>query len=66
MRAVLPVHLLDVDEPKVGLVDERGGLQAVPGAFPVHASPGDLMKLPLHERNHPVEGFLVAVPPGQE
>jgi hypothetical protein len=35
--AVLPLHVLDVDQTQVRLVDERGGLQAVAGAFTSHA-----------------------------
>ena len=66
VRAVLPVHLLDIDEPQVGLVDERRGLQAMAAPFTAHASPGDLLQLPLHERNHPAEGRLVAVSPREQ
>ncbi len=36
MCAVLPLHILPVDQPHVGLVDERGRLQDVPGTLARH------------------------------
>jgi hypothetical protein len=34
--------------------------------FPSHASAGYLLQLPVHERNHPAEGRLVALSPRQQ
>lgn len=40
VRPVLPLHLLDFDEPQIRLVDERGRLKCVIGPLPVHVMPG--------------------------
>ena len=52
-----------VDQPEIGLVDERRGLEAVARALSRHAAPRDAVKLPVDERNQPLEGALVAPPP---
>lgn len=66
VRAVLPVHMFDVNQFDVGLVDERRGLQAVTRALIPHTTAGDLMKLTLNERDEAVQGGLVTLPPFQQ
>lgn len=66
VRTVLPADALDVDEPEIGLVDQRCRVQAVAGPFPAHAAAGDLLQLGVHEGNQAHQGLLVAVAPSQE
>ena len=66
MRAVLPLHLPDIDELEVGLVDERGGLQGVSDALVAHLAPGDPAKLGVNRRNELLESHFVPVPPREE
>ena len=63
MCTVPPWDVLGIDEPQICFVDQRCGLKAVPGTLPCHATPCDLVQVPLHERNQPVEGALVALAP---
>ena len=55
VRAVAQADRLRVDEPQVGLVDERGRLQTLPGPFAGHAAPRDLMELAVDERNQAIQ-----------
>ena len=66
MRAVLPLHLPDIDELEVGLVDERGGLQRMSDALVAHLTPGDAAKLRVDNRNELLESVFVPVPPREE
>jgi hypothetical protein len=66
MRTVLPLDALYVDQLQVGFVDERRGLQTVPGALPRHTSPCDPMQLTLDERDQPLECRIIALSPGQQ
>ena len=63
---VLPVDVLDVDQPEVGLVHQRRGLQAVPAALARQAAPRDPAQFIVYERNQLVEGGLIAFPPCEE
>ena len=63
MRAVPPGNVLGIDEPQISFVDQRRRLKAVPGTLSCHAPSRDLVKLPLYERNQPVEGGFVALTP---
>ena len=64
--AVLPVDVLDVDQPQVGLVDKCGGLEAVPSTFSCHAPLGDAVQLSFDQGNQPFERTLVALAPRQQ
>ena len=46
VRAVLPADVFPVDQPQVGLVDERGGLQDVARPLAGHASRREAAQLP--------------------
>ena len=63
MRAVVPRDGLRVDQPEIRLVDERRRLKAVTRALVPYVPPRDLMELSMDERNQPIEGRLVALPP---
>ena len=64
MRAVLPPDLVRVDEPHVGLVDERRGLERVAGALAPHVAAREAAHLVVDERDEGVERLPVACPPG--
>ena len=61
--AVLPLHALRVDQPEIGLVDERRGLQAVPGALAGQAVTRDAMELGVHGLHELLERSAVAAAP---
>jgi hypothetical protein len=64
--AILPVHVLDVDEAEVRLVDESGCLKAVAGPFARHASAGDSPQFAVDDGDQPLQSRLVTGPPRQE
>jgi hypothetical protein len=66
MRPIVPRHIVGIDEPQIGFVDQRRGLEAMPRTLSGHASARDLMKLPLYERNQPAQGGFVALTPFQK
>jgi hypothetical protein len=49
--SVLPLDLLNIDQPQVGLIDERRRLQAVADAFSRHAPFGYPVQLSLDQRH---------------
>jgi hypothetical protein len=51
MRAVLPLHLSDIDELEICLVDERGGLKGVSVALVTHLAPSDTTQFRMDQRN---------------
>ena len=66
VRAVVPRDVPWRRRAQIGLVDERGRLQAVAHAFARHAAPRDLVQLLVHERNQPVEGGRIALVPSEQ
>ena len=66
VRAVLPRHVVRIDQPQIGLVDERRRLEAVPDALAGHAAPRDLVELVMDERNQLLEGGFIALAPREE
>jgi len=66
VRAVLPLHVLDVDQADVGLVDERRRLQRVPRTFAAHISPCETTQLGVNQRHEPIERVGLTAAPGQE
>jgi hypothetical protein len=66
MGTVLPLHALVVDQAHVRLVDQRGGLEAVAGAFAFHVAVCEATKLRVHDRRQLGERARVAVAPGTE
>ena len=63
VAAVLPRHVLRIDQPQVDLVHERGRLEAVSDPFTGHAAPSDLVEFLMDERNQLLEGGFVALRP---
>jgi hypothetical protein len=63
MHPVVPRDVVRIDQAKVRLIDQGGGLKAVTSALPGHAPPCDLVEFPMNQRNQSLEGLLVAPPP---
>jgi hypothetical protein len=66
VRAVVPRDGLRVHEPEIGLVDERGGLEAVACPLAGPTAPRDVVELVVDERNQLRERSLVALSPGEK
>ena len=66
MRPVLPLDVFDVDEPQVGLVDERRGLKRVAGPLVAHVPSRNPAQLVVDERDELIEGGLLSASPGQQ
>jgi hypothetical protein len=64
--AALPARPALVDQTQVSLIDERRGLQRVPGPLAAQVAVRQLMQLTLDERQQTVEGIGVACGPGGE
>jgi len=52
-----------IHQAEVGLIDQRSRLQAVIRALVGNVALGNPMELPVYERDQPLEGGLVALPP---
>ena len=63
MRAILPLDLLDFDQPEIRLIDERGRLKRVAGALVAHVASGQAAQLPMDEGQQAVERRPVTPPP---
>jgi hypothetical protein len=66
VRAILPAHTLDIHQTKIGLVDQRRGLEGLPGMLLAHVPVGDLVQFGVDQRRQLVEGRLVAITPGAQ
>jgi hypothetical protein len=66
MGAVLPLHAPVVDQPHVGLVDQRGGLEAMAGSLAFHVAMRQAAELGVHDRGQLGECLLIAVAPRTE
>ena len=66
LRAVPPVHLPLVDQPKVRLVDERGRLERVIVPLAKQIRGGEPAQLVVHERQYLIARALVAVAPVEQ
>jgi hypothetical protein len=66
MRAVLPRDGLRIDQPQIGLVDERRRLDTVSRTLVSHVTPGDLMQFVMNERNQARERLFITAPPSQK
>lgn len=63
MGAVLPRRVLPIDQPKVDLVDERGGLERVAHALASEITAGEARQFCGDQRRELLESVLVAVAP---
>ena len=66
MRAILPLHVTDIDELQVRLVDERGWLERVAVTFVPHVAPGDAAQLRVDYRDEPLERSFIPLSPGDK
>ena len=66
MRAVVPCHVLGVDEAEVRLVDQGGCLEAVSRMLPGRVPPRDVVELSMYERNQLLEGMVIALAPSEQ
>ena len=63
VRAILPPDATNINEPEVGLVDERRGLENVARTFASHLPLCQATQFVVHEREQLLQGSGVAVPP---
>jgi hypothetical protein len=63
MRAALPGRIALIDEPHVGLMDKRSGLQRVPQAFFTQVAGGQLAEFPINQGREVIKGLLVPLCP---
>ena len=66
MGTVLPINILDVDQLQVGLVDQGGCLQGVPGALVPQLVPGDALQGAIDARRQLLKSVSVASRPGAQ
>jgi hypothetical protein len=51
MGSILPINVLDVDEPDVNLMNQGGGLERVSRLFGGHVPLGEPMQLVIDQRH---------------
>jgi hypothetical protein len=67
VAAVLPaLWLFNVNQPQIGFVNERSGLQCVPGVFIGHARTGEPSQLVIDDWQQLGRGFRVAIANGHQ
>src|SRR5882762_9724708 len=66
MCAALPAHVLPVNQPKVGLVDEGTHLQGVPGLLMSQVVVRQAVQLLINQWRQFFECRLVTIAPGDE
>jgi hypothetical protein len=66
MRAVVPRHVFRIYQTEIRLIDECRGLQAVIRTLVPDVPLRDSMELCVNERNQPLQGVVVALPPFQK
>ena len=66
MGAVLPLDILPVHQPQIGLVDERGGLEDVAGSLSRHLARGQVMQFLVDQRRQGLEGGPITIAPRDE
>src|SRR6476620_204198 len=64
--SALPDRLRIIDQPQVGFVESRGGLQSVAGALPAHVMMGEPVQFGLHQREQLLQRSLVSAAPVAE
>jgi hypothetical protein len=63
VRAILPLDATDINQSEVDLVDERSGLEKVARTLGSHMPLCQTAQFVVHEREQPLQGSGVAVPP---
>ena len=64
--AILPADVIDLDQPQIGFVDERRGLQGVPRTLPAHVPDRQPAQFGVNQWDEPVERVGLAPAPGKE
>jgi len=59
MNTVLPINILNVDKPKVDLVNQGRGLKRVPRLLGGHISLSEPMELPIDQGHELMECLLI-------
>src|SRR6476661_7379352 len=66
MRPILPIDALHVHQPKIDLMNQRGGLKSVARLLRGHVPPGQAMEFAIDNRHELLERTIVARSPGLE
>ena len=66
LRGTTDVSSIDIDEPKVDLVDECGRLKGVPRCLASQTAARHPAQFVVDERDQPVQRFGISLTPGQE
>ena len=66
VRAALPVDLRGVDQPQIGFVDQRGGLEGMVAVFLAQITARELAQFLVHQRHELVWRGGVPVAPGEQ
>jgi lysophospholipase L1-like esterase len=67
MCAILPLDLLDFDQPEICLIDQRGRLKRVAGTLVAHMAPRQAAQFPMDEGQQAVERrYLTPAPSLQQ
>ncbi len=56
----------DINQPQVGFVDQRRGLQSMAWTFAAHIGLGQAMQFLVNERSQFFQGGLISRAPGKE
>ncbi len=60
MRPVLSIERPLVNQPQIGLMNQRCALQGMPRTFPLEMVPRDVAQFLVDERNQGLQRFFVA------
>jgi hypothetical protein len=66
MGAVVPLHLIDLDQTEIHFADQRRGLQCVPASFARHVVLSHAVKLLVDSIGEPFEGLLITSAPSMQ
>ena len=60
------MDIAGVDQPQIGFIDQRGGLQGVPRILLTHVATSQPAQLFVHQGSELLQGSRISVSPGQE
>ncbi len=66
MSTVVPLDVLNVDEPEIGFVDQRGGLQSVAATLVHQAALRDLAQLRINQDKDSLQSVAISAAPGSQ
>jgi hypothetical protein len=64
VRPILPPHAFVIDQPQIGFVDKRRGLQAVARTLQAHVVPRETPQLGIDDGRQFVQSALIPIRPG--